>query len=53
MTMATASLPCDSTASEAGLGVTWRPVNDTLADSVRWLAAEGRIPPALAGRLAG
>jgi dihydroflavonol-4-reductase len=53
MTMATAALPCDSAASEAALGITWRPATTTLADSIRWLAAEGHVPAALAGRLAG
>jgi dihydroflavonol-4-reductase len=52
MTMATAALPCDSTASETALGITWRPATETLADSIRWLAAEGHVPAALAGRLA-
>ena len=52
MTMATSMVPCDSRVTEVELGVTWRPVTDTLADSIRWLAAGGHVPASLAGRLA-
>lgn len=43
--------PCDSRASCAELGVEFRPIEETLADAIRWLAASGQIPPHLAGRL--
>ena len=52
MTMATRASPCDSDATCARLGIGWRPVEDTLRDSIRWLAAAGHCPPALAGDLA-
>lgn len=52
MMMATTMVPCDSRTTEAELGLTWRPVAGTVADSIRWLATEGHVPAALAGRLA-
>lgn len=52
MTMATSMVPCDSRVTEAELGITWRPVAETLVDSIRWLAAGGHVPSAIAGRLA-
>ena len=39
MSMATQSCPYDSEATCSALGVQWRAVDDTLADSIRWLAA--------------
>jgi nucleoside-diphosphate-sugar epimerase len=52
MSIATRSCPYDSDATCRALGVTWRPVDETLADSIRSLAASGQLKPALAGRLA-
>jgi nucleoside-diphosphate-sugar epimerase len=52
LTMATRAVPCDSTGSVETLGIAWRPVTETLADSIRWLTAEGHLPARLAGRLA-
>jgi nucleoside-diphosphate-sugar epimerase len=52
MTMATRASPCDSAATFDRLGVSWRPVDDTLGDSIRWLSEIGKVSPKLAGRLA-
>jgi len=52
MTMATRASPCDSDETCDRLGVRWRPVADTLGDSIRWLSAIGKLSPKLAGRLA-
>lgn len=52
MSIGTRSCPYDSDATCRALDVTWRPVDETLADSIRSLAATGRLKPALAGRLA-
>ena len=52
MSMATQAVPPDSTATQRELGVQWRPVRETLADSIGWLAATHHLPPKLAGRLA-
>ena len=52
MSTATRSCPYDSDATCRALDITWRPVDETLADSIRGLAASGRITPKLAGRLA-
>ncbi len=52
MSMATLSCPYDSRATCAALDLHWRSVDDTLAASVRWLAAEGHVPAAIAGVLA-
>jgi len=34
------------------VGVTLRPIEETLTDALRWLAAEGHLPPKHAGKLA-
>jgi dihydroflavonol-4-reductase len=52
MTIATRGSPCDSDATCDRLGVRFRPVDDTLGDSIRWLAGIGKLSPKLAGRLA-
>lgn len=39
----TSSPRCDDRVTLAELGVDVRPVADTMADSVRWLIAEGHI----------
>jgi len=52
MTMATRACPYDSDATCRDLGVQWRPVDETLADSIRWLAAHGDLKARLAGTLA-
>ena len=52
MTMATRACPYDSDATLRALDLQWRPVDDTLADSIRWLAANGHLRARLAGRLA-
>ncbi|MCO6004928.1 nitroreductase family deazaflavin-dependent oxidoreductase [Actinoallomurus purpureus] len=45
-------VPSDDTAAIDALGVTLRPVEESLADALRWLAAAGHLSPARAGRLA-
>ncbi|WP_026314136.1 nitroreductase family deazaflavin-dependent oxidoreductase [Actinomadura flavalba] len=45
-------VPTDDTATYTDLGLAPRPVRVTVADSVRWLAATGRLAPRRAGRLA-
>jgi dihydroflavonol-4-reductase len=42
----------DGTAAQEEFGIVPRPLRDTVADMVRWLAESGRIPPRRAGRLA-
>jgi len=47
-------VPCDSRATVAELGAGFRPMRETLRDSIRWMLATGMLPrryaPALAGR---
>jgi nucleoside-diphosphate-sugar epimerase len=43
---------CDDSDTRSELGVEPRPLRDTLADTVRWLVAVGRLTPREAGRLA-
>jgi len=52
MSLATAGSPCNSTDACAALGLAWRPVSETLRDSIAWLARTGDLSSALAGRLA-
>lgn len=52
MTFATRAREYDSTAACEALDVQWRPVDETLRDSIRWLAAGGHVPAKLAGSLA-
>jgi len=42
----------DVSHTERALGLTFRPLRETLADTIRWWAANGTIPPKVAGRLA-
>ncbi len=52
MAMATQACPYDSDAACRALDLQWRPVDETLADSIRWLAATGHLDARLAGSLA-
>ena len=52
MSMATRAAPYDSDATCRDLGLQWRPVDDTLADSIRWLASQGDLAASYAGTLA-
>ena len=52
MTMATRACPYDSAATCRDLDLQWRPVEDTLADSIRWLAGHGDLKASFAGTLA-
>jgi nucleoside-diphosphate-sugar epimerase len=45
-------VPTDDAASLDALGLTLRPVEESVADAIRWLAAAGHLSPARAGRLA-
>ena len=52
MVMATQACPYDSDATRRDLDLKWRPVDDTLSDSIRWLAATGHLASRFAGLLA-
>jgi len=43
MTEASKAVPCDSVQSERELGVTLRPVSETLVDTYRWIAEVGGL----------
>ncbi len=43
----------DSTATEQELGITARPIEETLEDMIRWMLETGKLKPKLAGKLAG
>lgn len=44
-------VPTDDTVTKDDLGITLRPVKDTVSDTLRWLAAEGHLDAARIGRL--
>lgn len=48
----TLQVPIDSRPMQDELGVTFRPVADTLADAIRWMHASGQIDARFVGRLA-
>ena len=52
MVMATSASPYDSEATCRGSTSEWRPVDATLADSIRWLAETGHLNARVAGSLA-
>jgi dihydroflavonol-4-reductase len=43
---------CDDSKTRSELGLEPRPLEKTLADTVRWLVEVGRLSPREAGRLA-
>jgi nucleoside-diphosphate-sugar epimerase len=45
-------VPSDDTVALDALGLTLRPLEESVADTVRWLAAAGHLRPSRAGRLA-
>ncbi len=45
-------VPSDDTAALDALGLSLRPLEESVADTLRWLAAAGHLRPARAGRLA-
>lgn len=45
-------VPSDDSPTLAALDLTLRPLKDSVADTLRWLAAAGHLAPARAGRLA-
>ena len=45
-------VPTDDDASLAAVGVTLRPMEETITDALRWLASAGHLSPKHAGRLA-
>jgi UDP-glucose 4-epimerase len=44
--------PCDDSRVRAELGLTWRPLDETITDTVRWMVDEGLLRRAQAGDLA-
>ncbi len=52
MVMVTRAGPYEDEATRTALDLHWRPVEATLADSIRWLAATGHVDARLAGTLA-
>jgi nucleoside-diphosphate-sugar epimerase len=50
--MMTRLVPCDSRATVEQLGVRFRPTEETLRDTIRWLYEAGEISAKLAGRIA-
>ena len=49
---ATQWVKMDSSKAERDLGLTFRPVDESLSDAIRWLLDAGNISARLAGRLA-
>jgi hypothetical protein len=45
--------PADDSESTRELGVRWRPVSDTICDTVAWLHAQGYVSDRQAGAAAG
>lgn len=45
-------VPTDDQPTLDALGMTYRPIDETVADALRWLAATGQLRPKAAGRLA-
>jgi nucleoside-diphosphate-sugar epimerase len=44
-------VPTDDAPSIEPLGITWRPLDETLTDALRWLVTEGHLTGKAAGRL--
>lgn len=53
LTYATRWVQMDNSWAERQLGLTLRPIEETLADTIRWLCAQGHITAKQAGVLAG
>lgn len=53
MVNATRAVPFDSDATRAALGVSERPIAETMEDTLRWLRDAGHVDDAAIGRLAG
>ena len=51
MTEASKAVPCDSSESERALGITPRPVTDTLVDTYRWIESVGGLTRAEIGAM--
>ena len=49
----TTMVPSDDTPTLDELGITLRPVEESLTDTLRWLVDAGHLPAANAGRLVG
>lgn len=47
----TQMVPCDNQSTHEDLGVAFRPMRETLADSIRWLVSIGEVPAELAPAL--
>lgn len=52
MTEASRAVPCDSAESERALGVTPRPVSETMVDTYRWIVEAGGLRPDEIGAMA-
>lgn len=52
MSEASQAVPCDSSTSEAALGITPRPLTETLVDTYRWLVDVGALRPEEIGAMA-
>ena len=50
--MVTRFVPCDSSATIEQLGIPFRPMAETLRDTIRWLYEEGEISAKIAGQIA-
>lgn len=48
----TGFVPCESTATADELGIAFRPVEETIRDSIRWLYERGELSARVAGELA-
>lgn len=46
------SAPADTTSAAESLGITWRPLDETLTDTVQWLTTAGLVDRRRAGSLA-
>ena len=47
----TEMVPCDDQYTHEDLGIAFRPIRETLADSIRWLISIGEVPAELAPAL--
>jgi nucleoside-diphosphate-sugar epimerase len=53
MAFASSGVPCDSSAVTRDFGIEFRPVDDTMRETIVWMYEEGLLERRYAGRLAG
>jgi hypothetical protein len=53
MAFASSGVPCDSSAVKRDFGIEFRPVDDTMRDTIVWMYEEGLLEREYAGKLAG